>query len=125
MSIADSTVSTILFSLLKMCIHTYTYKCMNSGLNEEMGEGAMTWKNTVVRLNHLFGTTVKTEADVEMMRFRTQSQQSVWGCSWTEAEENLKSRCTTNELCVAVYVYGFNCTLVLHFLPRELDINFC
>lgn len=44
----------------------------------------MKWKNAAVRLNHLFGALVKTEADVEMLRLRTQSRQSVWSCSWTQ-----------------------------------------
>lgn len=54
-----------------------------------------------MRLNHLFGTPVKTEADVEMLRWRTRSQQSVWSCSRTVAEEDQKSRCTSDELCSA------------------------
>lgn len=61
----------------------------------------MKWKNRAVRLNHLFRLLVKTEADVEMLRVRTESQQSVWSCSWTEAEDDPKSRCTSNELCIA------------------------
>lgn len=97
MSFADPTVSAVLFSLLSTYIHTYTR--VFSGLNEEMGEGAMKWENTAVRLNHLFGTPVKTEADVEMLRWRTRSQQSVWSCSRTVAEEDQKSRCTSDELC--------------------------